>query len=289
MDEFLDSSTLRKCAFGLVDPKMAEILPCHLVTHNLVPKGLTSSSHLMPVLLDLRQNSNDGWDTLLTSIRNELEKSRQPPVALFITTEVSVDEFSRHWNLIQLARPQPSRKLWLRTYDPRVLHQLLRILNSAQRRRLYGRSQAFHYWIGGKWITAQRDTADDFASDGSSGGTVGWDWSRIQSIGLVNRALLGAGINEASELTTQAALAERLIKRAVNCYGLNDHADLVEFTVRGLLTAPTFDEHPVIARAIRAIADSTGDARLADRFALIEEHVWEAVRYSVDLLTGHRI
>lgn len=288
MDRFLESFTVRKCAFGLIDPAMAEKLPEGLTTQILVPKRLTSSSHLMPILLDLRRESEDSWNGLIAWIRDEFKQSGRPPIALFVTTDTNVDQFTRHWNAIQLAQPNSTRKLWLRVHDPRVLHQLLRILNKAQRRRLFGKSQAFHYWLGGTWITAQRHIADESGNDHSSSSIVGWDWLRIEAIGLVNRALLGAGIYEASELTSQAAVAEQLIERAVRRHGLTEQPDLVEFAARGLLTVPTFDEHSIVVDAIQAVTGSAEDTRLSDRFALIAEEMWEALRCSTNLLTGQK-
>lgn len=288
MDRFLESFTVRQCAFGLIDPAMVDKLPEGMATQILVPKGLTSSCHLMPILLDLRRKSEYSWNGLIAWIRDEFKQSQRPPIALFVTTDINVDEFARHWNAIQLAQPTSTRKLWLRVHDPRVLHQLLRILNPAQRRRLFGKSQAFHYWLGGTWITAQRHMADESGNDRSSSGLAGWDWHRVEAIGLVNRALLGAGIYEASELTSQGVVAEQLIKRAMRRHGLTEQPDLVEFATRGLLTIPTFDEHPIVIDAIRAVIGSAEDTRLSDRFALIEEEVWKALRCSTNLLTGQQ-
>lgn len=288
MDVFLKSLTMRKCAFGVFDPAMTEKLPEGLTTQILLPKRLKSSSHLMPILLNLRQASGDTWNGLIKWMRDEFAHSHRPPIPLFVTTDINVDEFSRHWNAIQLAQPHPTRKLWLRVHDPRVLHQLLRILNSAQRQRLFGRAQAFHYWIGGTWVTAPRDIADESGSSRPSSGVAGWDWHRVEAIGLVNRALLGAGIYEASELTSQATAAEQLIERAVRRHGLTEHFDLVEFATRGLRSIPNFDEHPAIAEAIRAILGSAENARLSDYFALIEEDVWKALRCSTNLLIGQQ-
>lgn len=288
MDKFLESLALRECAFGLIDPAIVNAVPNELTTQALVPERLWSSRHLMPILLNLKHLSVDGWTCFLSWFRDSSKYLQQPPVAFFVTTDITADEFARHWNVMQLAQPASTRKFWLRIHDPRVMHQLLRILTPAQRRRLFGRSQEFHYWLGRKWTTVSRDLDEQFGHQPSIG-FAGWDWRRIERIGLVNRSLLRAEVGDASEMTTKAELVEQLIERAVKHHGLTEKADLVEFAARALLTNPNFDEHPAIVRAISMTANSTQEANLADHFSLIEEHVWEALRHSASWSMEHPI
>lgn len=283
MTEVLDYQTFHEHAFAVVDARMAEQLSAGLATEALVPKRLAASAHLMPRLIDLKRTPRARSDALFECMC-ELSADSQslPPVALLIRTGASAAAVARHWNSMQLVEPRPGVRLWLRLHDPRVLHQMLRVLSLAQRRKLFGSSQAFTYWIGGAWVSATREMdglATQTAGSNSSSPSVAWPttrhWERIERIGLVNRALHGAGVVGPAAMTSQGALAEQFIERAVK-HGLVEQADLVEFATRGLLTNSTFDDHPAVTRAIRPSPD--GDSCLSDRFALIPDHVWTELR-----------
>jgi len=283
-----DSQILRECAFGIVDPAMVEYLPKGLSTESLVPKKLTQSAHLMPVLIDLKRTSADRLNVLFEGLDESCRWGEPPSITIFIKTNNSVTEIARHWNAMQIAESQRGQKLWLRLHDPRVLHQMLRILSPMQRRKLFGLSQALIYWVGEAWVTAMREPGAEPSSQDRKNvevapyaGPPKWDWSRIERIGLVNRALLGAGIKGVSALTIHGALAEQLIERAVRRHMLSEPVDLVEFAVRGLQTTPVFDECHDVARAIRPDANSSNDSNLADRFALIDERIWESLRQPI--------
>ena len=288
MDDFLQSLAFRECTFALVDATMVDLLPDTLTTEVLVPKRLTSSAHLMPKMIDLGRLSKGDMAALHACLGDASAKSEHPPIALFVTTKISASEFARHWNATQLARPRPDRKLWLRVHDPRVLHQLLRILNPLQRRRLFGKSDAFHYFISGKWITALREPDKASGERTLSSELAGWDWQRVERLGIVNRALHNAGVEDALALTSQGAVAEKLIERALERYDLTEQADLVEFTVRGLQCGPAFDEQPTVARALCPPLDSDENTSLSDRFAVIETLVWEALSTSANSSMEHQ-
>jgi hypothetical protein len=290
VSEILDYQILRRNAFGLVDSAMVEHLPGGMIVEALVPRGLTSSAHLMPNLIVLRNASDNQLGALSECLRRAHEFGQPPPVAILVMTNVSAKEFVRHWNSMQLASPQPKRKVWLRLHDPRVLHQLLRILTPIQRRQLFGRSEAFTYWVGEEWIIAAADGGNPLNNRSAEhgvalpyGGTTKWDWTRIEQIGIVNRALLGAGVRQAAALTSQGALAERLIERAYARHGLVDHADMVEFAARGITTSDTFDEHPNVARVIKPGTDRGEESSLSDRLAWIDEHTWDELRRPVKI------
>lgn len=290
MTIFLDFQTVRHCAFGIVDAAMVEHLPKKLCVEPLVPKRLTQSKHLMPALIDLRRTPADRLSVLFDGLAESCGRGESPSVALFIKTDCSAEEMARHWNAMQIAEPQRGRKLWLRMHDPRVLHQMLRVLEPQQRRKLFGLSQAIIYWVGGEWITVMQVRSPEPTSQDHKNGWVApyagpamWDWSRIERICLVNRALLGAGINEASALTSHGALAEQLIERAGMRHALFELPDLIEFAVRGLQTNPAFDKHPDISRALKPKGATTEGSSLADRFALIDEHVWRSLRQLINL------
>jgi hypothetical protein len=288
-----DFPELREYAFGIVDAAMVEQLPEGLFAAPLVPKRLTQSGHLMPTLIDLRRTPIDRLNALLNCLNEASENGEPPAIALFIKSDSSATEIARHWNAMQLAQPRLSRTVWLRLHDPRVLHQLLRILDPMQRRKLFGKAKAFSYWIGSEWVTTEIDL--NHQPNGQSiahgagelyAGPAKWDWARIERIGLVNRSLHGAGIREAATLTGASALAEQLMERAAGSYGLVDQADLVEFATRGLKTHPTFDEHPSVARLIKPDGRSAEQSSLYDRLALIEEHIWNALGQSNNMPKG---
>jgi hypothetical protein len=222
----------------------------------------------MPRLIDLRMMAEDHSSALLECLHRAQVNEIPPPLAVLVQTELDAKEFARYWNTMQVATPQPGRRAWLRVHDPRVLHQLLRILNTQQRRKLFGQSTAFTYWAGGEWLSALAD--DDIVVDGSAA----WDWARVERIGIVNRALHGADVRKAAALAAQSALAEQLIERANKRHGLISQADMVEFAIRGLTTRTDFDEHPTVAPSIRPESDPDEESSLADRLALIDDSVW---------------
>jgi hypothetical protein len=268
-----DHQLLGRHAFGVVDAASQEDLPASIRSEALVPADLAANAHLMPRLIDFRGAPDEHWIPLLECLFDAHQNELPPPLALLVKTEASAQEFAGRWNALQLATPGPGRKAWLRLHDPRVLHQLLRILTPAQRRHLFGQSQAFTYWIGGEWTTAHADVpagATAYAPPAT------WDWPRIERIGVVNRALQRAGVQGADSLTRQGAVAEQLIERAQARHRLTEADDVVEFAARGLTAGQAFDQHPVVAAAVPPDAD--GDSTLADRFALIEEDLWSALR-----------
>ena len=279
MELTFDHNLLSKNSFSLVDLALAEYLPRALEMVVVVPQTMASSAHLMPHLVDLNAMREEVRADLLTSLFKSQQDGEQPVITMLIQTTMDGKELVRYWNSLQLAAPTPGNKVWLRLHDPRVLHQLLRILTAAQRRRLFGRIESFTYWLGDDWVHA--GAAQAASSHGAEAAArASWDWPRIEQIGLVNRALQGAGIVQASAITRQSELAELLIARARQQYDLSEQADLMEFAARGLMTSPTFDNHPELRRAIRHGSDPEDDATLADRLALIDDEVWASVANS---------
>jgi hypothetical protein len=262
-----DHQILSDHAYAVVDPAALEDLPAGIRGVALVPASLAASEHLMPRLIELRGMPDALDGALLEALYQAQVAGEPPPVALMVQSDLGAEEFARYWNTLQLATPQPGRQAWLRVHDPRVLHQMLRILNAAQRRKLFGRSEYFTYWAGDQWLTA-------YADDEAAPGAAAWDWTRVERIGSINRALSGAGLRHAAALTTQGALAEQLIERAGARHGLTRQDDIVEFATRGLTTRATFDDHPAIAARIQPDDDSS----LADRLALVDDSVWNALR-----------
>lgn len=290
MYKLLDFEVLREYAFGIVDAAMVERLPEGLSAVPLVPKRLTQSAHLMPALIDLRRTPGAQQDVLFERLKTCDGNGQSPVVPLFIKSEGSVPEIMRHWNAMQFVELQHGRKQWLRLHDPRVLHQMLRVLNPMECRKLFGLSQALTYWVGEQWVTAVRPPSPVPGNQVHQNGQVApyagaarWNWSRIERIGLVNRALLLAGISEPAALTSQGALAEQLIDRAAGRHALFELPDLVEFAVRGLQIHPAFDEHREVADAIRPDAASASDSTLADRLTLIDEQIWNSMRQPPNL------
>jgi hypothetical protein len=227
----------------------------------------------MPRLIDLQGLTNDQLDTFYGCLSVTSERSQTSFPAILVATLCDARDFVRHWNAVQIPAPSSKHKIWLRIHDPRVLHQLLRILNPMQRIGLFGPAHAFYYWVGNSWATALRNLKEGATEHITSVGPLGWDWKRIEQISIVNRALHGAAVRDLSALTVQSALAERLIERAITHHRLSAKADLIEFTTRGLIFGPLFDEHPKIAVAIKETS-STEPTSLSDRFALIEDAVW---------------
>jgi hypothetical protein len=281
-----DHRILRDHAFALVAPTALEGLPSEIEVIPLVPRGLDASVHLMPRLIDLRALATDVADVLLNQLQDAYATQTPPSVCVLIDTDTDVADFARHWNASQLVSPGPGLTSWLRLHDPRVLHQLLRMLTTSERAALFGRARAMTYWLGGLWVSARANDGKAAEPRPPSGGRAQWNWGRIERIGIINRALQDAGI-AGKDMHRQGAVVEELITHAGQRYGLASTDDLVEFAVRGLTTSLDFDTHPQIAPAIMPDADPDDDSRLADRLALIDDDVWHALQrtapdYKVD-------
>ncbi|QOY95471.1 DUF4123 domain-containing protein [Massilia sp. UMI-21] len=278
MNKSLALTAVREYRFAVVDPVILNLLPEDIIAQILVPKCLSQSAHLMPGAVDLQQLSEDRLNALCTILQGACEGHlASSSVAIFVATLSDTHEFARRWNAVQLVRRYNKRNFWLRIHDSRVLHQLLRMLNPMQRRGLFGQAQRFHYWIGNSWTTALREAKSEAEGNLPSIGPIGWDWARIERIGIVNRALISAGIQDLRALESQAVLAEQLIERAVTRHRLSEQADLIEYATRGLLFDPLFDEHPAIASAIKLPPASEETTSLSDRLALIEDTVWASL------------
>ena len=129
MNGNLDYQAYQEHAFAVVDASMMEELPAGLVMETLVPEELAPSSHLMPRLIDLRRTPHARAAELFAFLCDESPAARSLRAVVLIRTSADASATIRHWNAMQLARPQSGRRLWLRLHDPRVLHQLLRVLN----------------------------------------------------------------------------------------------------------------------------------------------------------------
>lgn len=276
---------LSQHSFGIVDPHSAKSLPDGIFAMPLVPPQLVIASHLMPSLIDLRALASEHLMVLAECISMACQRQEAPPVALLVNADAEALAFARHWNRMQLPRLYTERSFWLRLHDPRVLHQLLRILTRAQRKKLFGRATAFTYLIGRDWTSvAREDEGGTEEHHGAHGGIPpyagpeAWDWSRIVRIGLINRSLQLAGLYEPTAMDRKGAEVEELIARAQLRHGLSFEADLIEFAYRGLSVNAAFDEHPVVIGLLRS--DGVNDeSALADRLARIDSRTWESLRH----------
>ncbi|MDY0973367.1 DUF4123 domain-containing protein [Massilia sp. CFBP9012] len=274
MNEFV-----RGHAYGVVDATMRALVPKGVRVAPLVPQRLAGSAHLMSALVDLRSASEPELETLIAGDDTAAPEMRTPLVAVMLKTAIGMDEVARHWNAMQLASPYGAGLVWLRMHDPRVLHQLFRILPPAQCRDLFGRVEAIAYRIGGEWVEREiRSTAPLPGLNRANEAPAHRDWARIGRIGIVNRALQRAGIRDAAQIDMCSEAAEEALDRAGSRYALREAEDLTEFAFRALVCRASFDDEPCIAAAIRRHASSCHDSYLSDHFALIDPEVWRALR-----------
>lgn len=274
-----DHQILTKHAFALVDSSVLDFLPEGLVAVPVVPPKMPSSAHLMPGLLDLGSLSQAAKSALLTMLYRAQKDREAPVVALFIEADITSSEFIQYWNRVQIAMPSPERKFWLRLHDPRVLHQLLRILSAPQWKRLLGPLLGVTYWVGDAWAHAGRHATVGEAKEYPDSSS--WPWDRVLMVGIINRALEGAGISQSAILHDNGAAVEELANVAITKFNLTDQADLVEFAVRGLLSSPIFYDHPTVAPTIRPSGDPDDDSRLSDRLALLSDTIWSELSSTV--------
>lgn len=277
-----DYKILARHTFCLVDPNAVGELPDSVSGKPLVPDELANSAHLMPVLLNLRAMPEESGNALLNALYEAHSQQERPVVRVLVETDADTEQFTRQWNSLQLVSLDTGVKSWLRIHDPRVLHQLWRVLTPGQRHALLGKARSISYWIAGKWVKiSTSDEANpnpDQVVSSTYQGTSGWDWRRIEQIGIINRALELLDAENPLVLQRQAEMAEDLIARAKALHGLSIPEDLVEFVFRGLSSHPLFDQHPALVKTIRRPGDPADDSTLADRLALIDETIWNELR-----------
>lgn len=276
MDKEFNHQLLATHAFGLADSSVLEFLPPDVPATPVVPEAMPASAHLMPVIVDIGRLQADANAALLTMLYEADVQGEAPILPLLFQTDAPLADVVRYWNRTQLVTQSGGRTVWLRLHDPRVLHQLLRILSPAQRHKLLGPLDAIAYWVGDAWLTVRKDDLAQVALE-TGGSTAPWPWPRVENIGIINRALQSAGVNGSDVLHAKGALVEELIAIAVGKFGLTEQADQVEFASRGLSFSPTFYEHPEVSAAMRRSDDPEDDSRLADRLALISEDTWAAL------------
>ena len=266
-------------AYGVVDATMRSRLPQGVRPVPLVPRRLAGSAHLMPALIDLGSAPEPVLQNLFAGDDRAVRGTRDPVVSVLLKTTVGMDEVERRWNAMQLVSPDGRGFAWLRMHDPRVLHQLFRILSAAQCRHLFGRIDAITYWIGGDRIErtigsrAQQPLANR-------------DWARVARIGVVNRALERACMRDAAGLDACSQTVEEALDRAASRYGLLEVGDLTEFGFRALVCRSGFDDDPRVAAAISQHAANRRDSSLSDHFPLIDPDVWRTLRNDAWSETG---
>lgn len=266
-------------AYGVVDATMRSLMPKGVRVAPLVPRRLAGSAHLMPALVDLKSARESALRELFAGTDDTAPGMKIPVVAVMLKTATGMDEVEHRWNAGQLASSYGGNPVWLRMHDPRVLHQLFRILSPAQCRHLFGRIDAITYRIGGEWVERKIGASiPQPPPDRANEAPAYRDWARIARIGMVNRALRRAGIRAAAKLDICSETAEEGLRRAASRYGLLEAEDLTEFAFRSLVCRPGFDEDPSVAAAIRQYASSRSDSYLSDHFALIAPEVWSALR-----------
>lgn len=266
-------------AYGVVDATMRALVPKGVRVAPLVPRRLTGSAHLMPALIDLKSGQESVLRDLFAGTDDTGPGLKTDVVAVMLKTTIGMEEVERRWNAMQLASPDGKKFVWLRMHDPRVLHQLFRILSPAQCRHMFGRIDAIRYRIDDEWLEREIGAITTRPGPGRADEAPAYrDWARIARIGIVNRALRRAGIRDAARLDVCSGTAEEALCRGAARYGLLEAEDLTEFAFRALVCCPGFDDDPCVAAAIRQHAASRNDSYLSDHFALIAPDVWRALR-----------
>jgi hypothetical protein len=98
------------------------------------------------------------------------------------------------------------------------------VLKPTQQLALLGKARSISYWVAGEWV--QIRTSDEVRGNldplfsSAHRGTSGWDWRRIEQIGIINRALELLDAQNPIVLHLCAEMAEDLIVRAKTLHGL---------------------------------------------------------------------
>jgi len=266
-------------AYAVVDAPMRGLVPHGVRIVPLVPRRLAGSAHLTPALIDLGTACDPWLLDLFAGRDSAAQGARIRAGIVLLKTTKGLDEVERRWNAMQLISPDSGGHFWLRMHDPRVLHQLLRILSPAQCRHLFGRIDAITYWIGDEWVEREiRWVSQQRGPDSANGVLLRSDWARIARIGIVNRALQRAGIRGRAELDRCSETVEEALNCAASRYGLLEVEDFTEFAFRTLTCRSSFADDQRVAAALRQHASSRHDSILSDHFALIDPDVWRALR-----------
>ena len=280
---------IRDYRFGIVEAEMRARVPHNIRQIPLVPKRLAPSAHLMPALIDLRACSVEERNRLMAGDPGLDGRAQSPVVAVMLEGLVSTDEVERRWNATQLASLDQRHWFWMRMHDPRVLHQLFRVLSPEQCRYLFGRIAAVAYWVGGEWvINASHFDIPKGAVGARYGELSPNDWRRVMRIGLVNRALERACIWGAAELVSNGSMIEQALDCATSHHGLSQDDDLVEFAFRALTCSHCFSDDSRVAAAITRYIANQHQSRLSDHFALIDPSIWTELSTHSQTKKGER-
>ncbi|WP_175545572.1 DUF4123 domain-containing protein [Chitinimonas taiwanensis] len=269
----MDPCLIEKHAFALVDSLcIDESYPSFLRGKPITLSGLERESHLLPRLVDLKSLSPHEKLQLLNMLDERCLLDETPPICTFFEAEVETKAMENQL-ATRLLLHDGYGKYLLRFYDPRVWIQLLRLLDSGQKKAIFGSIASWTVCMNGHWLNEKKPSSEDLASWSFSTGQL----KKIALIGQVNTVLAITSTQfrggQLDDFLRSSEKAEFLLERAAQ-YGISDEASLIEFALHGMTVHSDFHRHPKIKEIISSLDKST----YRDASGMLDDEAWQEIK-----------
>lgn len=214
----------------------------------LVPRGVDVQPHLMPALLALADLDRQGRIALIDAALRWQQDYLRPYFSACLVSEHATERLAHHLGTAQLLSVPDSGRFLLRFTDPRVMTQLLGILDDAQLDALMGPVAQWH-WVDPLGERRQRlSSRDPHLPLRVRPGQVG----PLRRVGLVNgclQTLVRSGWPCADAVPLGRQLDDALVQ-ATHRHGLRDEADRRLYAVQYVAMQGHPDAHPALKAAL---------------------------------------
>lgn len=214
----------------------------------LVPRGVDVQPHLMPALLALAELDRQARIGLIDAALRWQQDYRRPYFSACLVSEHSTERLAHHLGTTQLLSVRDGGRFLLRFTDPRVMTQLLGILDEAQLDALMGPVAQWH-WVDPTGQRRQRLSSQDphlpLRVRASQVGP-------LRRVGLVNgclQTLVRSGWPCADAVSLGRQLDDALVE-ATQAHGLRDEADRRLYAVQCVAMQGRPEAHPALKAAL---------------------------------------
>nr|WP_198044537.1 DUF4123 domain-containing protein [Cupriavidus taiwanensis] len=267
-----DHRWLAEYDFALLDPLRFEVEEYRdFPVTAIVPEPLSNQAKYMPVLMRLRELTDEARGRLLKSIDDRLA-SGDATLSGLLRCGTGAGQLLSHLRKLLIVRHLRSGQDYLlRYFDPRVMRHLQWILGAEQRGALLGPAHAWAWPCAQGWRVLQRQEADSLSYQLRLEDA---QWDSLQRLPLVNAALVELEMVAPGLLRDEGlprTLDEQLVY-ASQAMGLREEADWVFCSVQAARFHPEIHEHPRLQKLVlRARAEGTG---YADACSELTEGDW---------------
>lgn len=215
----------------------------------LVPRGVDVQPHLMPALLALAELDRQQKIGLIEAASRWQQDYLRPYFSACLVSEHATERLAHHLGTAQLLSAPASGRFLLRFTDPRVMTQLLGILDEAQLDALMGPVAQWH-WVDSIGQQRQRiSSGDPHLPLRVRTGQIG----PLRRVGLVNgclQTLVRGGWPCADAVALGRQLDEALVE-ATQRHNLRDDADRRLYAVQCVAMQGRPDAHPALKAALQ--------------------------------------